>query len=217
MECFDARFFGYTPREAEVRDPQGRWFLETCYAAVQDSGYDPDRLDGLVAVVGGMANNMYGEHYVKSNAALSAAVGPMAIGVGSSPDYLATTVSYRLGFRGPGISVQTACSTSLLAVHTASQLLRSGECDYALAGGVEMELPSRVGHTWVEGGIYTRNGHIRPFDAEASGTIFGSGVGVVALKRLADARDDGDHIYGVLRGSAVNNDGGDRQASPPPA
>ena len=210
MECFDARFFGYTPREAEVRDPQGRWFLETCYAAVQDSGYDPDRLDGLVAVVGGMANNMYGEHYVKRNAALSAAVGPMAIGVGSSPDYLATTVSYRLGFRGPSISVQTACSTSLLAVHTASQLLRSGECDYALAGGVEMELPSRVGHTWVEGGIYTRNGHIRPFDAEASGTIFGSGVGVVALKRLADALDDGDHIYGVLRGSAVNNDGGDR-------
>jgi acyl transferase domain-containing protein len=210
MECFDARFFGYTPREAEVRDPQGRWFLETCYAAVQDSGYDPDRIDGLVAVVGGMANNMYGEHYVKRNAALSAAVGPMAIGVGSAPDYLATTVSYRLGFRGPSVNVQTACSTSLLAVHTAGQLLRSGECDYALAGGVEVELPNRVGHTWVEGGIYTRNGHIRPFDAEASGTIFGSGVGVVALKRLADAVEDGDHIYGVLRGSAVNNDGGDR-------
>lgn len=210
MECFDARFFGYTPREAEVRDPQGRWFLETCYAAVQDSGYDPGRIDGLVAVVGGMANNMYGEHHVKGNAALSAAVGPMAIAVGSAPDYLATTVSYRLGFRGPSVNVQTACSTSLLAVHTASQLLRSGECDYALAGGVEVELPNRVGHTWVEGGIYTRTGHIRPFDAEASGTIFGSGVGVVALKRLVDAVEDGDHIYGVLRGSAVNNDGGDR-------
>lgn len=210
IECFDARFFGYTPREAELRDPQGRWFLEACYAAVQDSGYDPDRIDGLVGVVGGMANNMYGEHYVKRNAALSAAVGPMAINVGSAPDYLATTVSYRLGFRGPSINVQTACSTGLLAVHTASQLLRSGECDYALAGGVQVELPVRAGHTWAEGNIYTKTGHIRPFDAEASGTIFSSGVGVVALKRLSDALDDGDHIYGVLRGSAVNNDGGDR-------
>lgn len=210
MEYFDARFFGYTPRESEVRDPQGRWFLETCYAAVQDSGYDVGRLGGLVAVVGGMANNLYGEHYVKRNAALSAAVGPMAIGVGSAPDYLATTVSYRLGLRGPSISVQTACSTSLLAVHIASQLLRSGECDYALAGGAQVELPGRAGHTWLEGGIYTKTGHIRPFDAEASGTIFGSGVGVVALKRLCDAVDDRDHIYGVLRGSAVNNDGGAR-------
>jgi acyl transferase domain-containing protein/acyl carrier protein len=210
MEYFDARFFGYTPREAEVRDPQGRWFLEACYAAVQDSGYDPERIDGLVGVVGGMANNLYAEEQVKRNAALSAAVGPMAIGVGSAPDYLATTVSYRLGLRGPSLTVQTACSTSLLAVHTASQLLRSGECDYAVAGGVEVELPARKGHLWMEGNIYSRDGHIRPFDAEASGTIFGSGVGAVALKRLADAIDDGDHVYAVLRGSAVNNDGGDR-------
>jgi acyl transferase domain-containing protein/acyl carrier protein len=210
MDRYDARFFGDTPREAQTRDPQIRWFLETCYAAVQDSGYDPARIDGQVGVVGGMSNNFYGERYVRRNKALSDAVGSMAIGVGSHPDYLSTAVSYRLGFRGPSLTVQTACSTALVAVHTAAQLLRSGECDYALAGGVEIELPERIGHLWVDGSIYSRTGHIRPFDAGASGTIFGSGVGVVALKRLGDAVADGDHVYAVLRGSAVNNDGGDR-------
>lgn len=210
MEGFDARFFGYTPREAEVADPQSRLFLETCYAAIEDSGYDPARINGLVAVVGGMSHNSYGERHVKANAALRATVGTMAIDVGNRSDYLATTVSYRLGFQGPSINVQTACSTALVAVHMASQMLRNGECDYALAGGVEVELPYRAGHMWVEGNIYTRDGHIRPFDANASGTMFGSGVGVVALKRLGDALADGDHIYAVLRGSAVNNDGGNR-------
>ncbi|HEX5598101.1 MAG TPA: SDR family NAD(P)-dependent oxidoreductase [Micromonosporaceae bacterium] len=210
MEGFDARFFGYTPREAEVADPQNRWFLEMCYAAIEDSGYDPTRIDGLVGVVGGAAHNGYGEHHVKKNAAINTTVGTMGIDVGNRTDYLATTVSYRLGFQGPSINVQTACSTALLAVHTASQMLRNGECDYALAGGVEVELPYRVGQMWVEGNIYTRDGHIRPFDADASGTMFSTGVGVVALKRLSDAIRDGDHVYAVLRGSAVNNDGGNR-------
>lgn len=210
MEGFDARFFGYTPREAEVADPQSRLFLETCYAAIEDSGHDPTRIDGLVAVVGGMAHNMYGESHVKANAALKATVGTMAIDVGNRSDYLATTVSYRMGFQGPSINVQTACSTALVAVHMAGQMLRAGECDYALAGGVEVELPYRAGHMWSEGNIYTKDGHIRPFDAEASGTMFGTGVGVVVLKRLGDALADGDHIYAVLRGSAVNNDGGNR-------
>ena len=210
MECYDNAFFGDTPREAQVRDPQTRWFLETCYSAVWDAGYDPARLDGLVAVVGGMSNNFYGERYVRRNAALRDTVGSMAIGVGSNPDYLATTVSYRLGLRGPSLTVQTACSSALVAIHNASQMLRSGECDVALAGGVEIELPNRIGHQWLDGNIYTRTGHIRPFDAEATGTIFGSGVGVVALKRLETAQADGDHVYAVLRGSAVNNDGGDR-------
>lgn len=210
MEWFDARFFGYTPREAQVRDPQGRLFLETCYAAVEDSGYDVTRLGGLVGVFGGMANNRYGERYVARNAATKSVVGDLAIDVSNGPDYLATAVSYRLGFRGPSITVQTACSTALVAVHIASQALRSGECDYALAGAVEVELPYGVGYTWVEGGIDSRTGHIRPFDAGACGTLFGSGVGVVALKRLGDALADGDHVYGVIRGSAVNNDGSDR-------
>ncbi|MEU8180104.1 SDR family oxidoreductase [Micromonospora sp. NPDC049047] len=210
MEGFDARFFGYTPREAEVADPQNRWFLEMCHAAIEDSGYDPTRIDGLVGVVGGTAHNGYGEHHVKRNSALNTTVGTMAIDVGNRSDYLATTVSYRLGFQGPSINVQTACSTALLAIHTASQMLRNGECDYALAGGVEVELPYRAGQMWVEGSIYTRDGHIRPFDADASGTMFSTGVGVVALKRLTDAINDGDHVHAVLRGSAVNNDGGNR-------
>lgn len=210
MDGFDARFFHYTPREAEISDPQGRLFLETCYAAVEDSGYHPGGINGQVGVVGGGANTLYGERNVKKNSAVAAAVGNMAVDVTNNPDYLASTVSYRLGFRGPSLSVQTACSTALLAVHTAGQLLRNGECDYALAGGVEVELPYRVGNTWVEGSIHTRTGHVRPFDADASGTMFATGVGVVALKRLGDALADGDHIYGVLRGSAVNNDGGDR-------
>ncbi|HUR02888.1 MAG TPA: SDR family NAD(P)-dependent oxidoreductase [Nonomuraea sp.] len=210
MEGFDARFFGYTPREAEVRDPQGRLFLESCHAAVEDSGYDVTAIDGLVGVFGGMSNNFYGERNVSRNAEVKAAVGGMTIEVSNSPDYLATTVSYRLGFRGPSINVQTACSTALVAVHLAGQALRSGECDYALAGAVEVELPYREGYTWIEGGIYSRTGHIRPFDADACGTLFGTGVGVVALKRLDDARAAGDHVYAVIRGSAVNNDGGDR-------
>ncbi|GAB7105790.1 type I polyketide synthase [Streptomyces phaeofaciens JCM 4814] len=207
---FDARFFGYTPREAEVRDPQGRLFLETCHAAIEDSGYDVSRMEGQVGVFGGMANNYYGERNVARNAAMKAAVGNMAIEVSNSPDYLATTVSYRLGLRGPSINVQTACSTALVAVHLAAQSLRDGECDYALAGGVEVELPYGTGYTWSEGDIYSRSGHIRPFDADADGTMFGTGSGTIALKRLDDAIRDHDHIYGVIRGSAVNNDGGDR-------
>ncbi|WP_329383943.1 type I polyketide synthase [Streptomyces sp. NBC_01716] len=210
MEGFDARFFGYTPREAEIRDPQGRMFLEACHSAIEDSGYDVTRMPGQVGVFGGMANNFYGERNVARNAAAKSAVGNMAIEVSNSPDYLTTTVSYRLGLRGPSVNVQTACSTALVAVHLASQALRGGECDYALAGGVEVELPYATGYTWHEGGIYSRTGHIRPFDADASGTLFGTGVGVVALKRLGDALADGDHIYAVVRGSAVNNDGGDR-------
>lgn len=210
MESFDAAFFGDNPREAQVRDPQIRWFLETCYAAVEDSGHDPARLTGLVSVVGGMSNNLYGERYVEKSSALRNSVGDMAISVGTNSDYLATTVAYRLGFRGPSFTVQTACSSSLVAVHVASQMLRAGECDYALAGGVEIELPHRSGHRWVDGSIFTRDGHIRPFDTGATGTMFSSGVGVVALRRLADALESDDHIYAVLRGSAVNNDGGDR-------
>lgn len=150
MEGFDARFFGYTPREAEIRDPQGRMFLEACHSAIEDSGYDVTRMPGQVGVFGGMANNFYGERNVARNAAAKSAVGNMAIEVSNSPDYLTTTVSYRLGLRGPSVNVQTACSTALVAVHLASQALRGGECDYALAGGVEVELPYATGYTWHE-------------------------------------------------------------------
>lgn len=209
-DTFDAGFFGYTPREAEIRDPQGRLFLESCYSAIEDAGYDVARIPGHVGVFGGMANNLYGERQVARNATTKAAVGEMAIEVSNSPDYLCTAVSYRLGLRGPSVNIQTACSTSLVAIHLACASLRAGESDFALAGGVEVELPYGVGYTWAEGSIYSRDGHVRPFDAAASGTIFGSGVGVALLRRLEDAIADGDPIHAVIRGSAVNNDGGDR-------
>ncbi|MFI6744404.1 SDR family NAD(P)-dependent oxidoreductase [Nonomuraea sp. NPDC050451] len=207
MEHFDASFFGYTPLEAKIRDPQGRLFLEACHSALEDAGCVLDEADGVVGVFGGGANDLYGEHYVKRNRAAIRAAGMMGIDVSNHPDYLTTTVAYRLGLQGPAVNVQTACSTSLVAVHLASQSLRLGECDLALAGGVEVELPYGAGHEWVEGSIFAKDGRCRAFDAKAGGTLFGTGVGVVVLKRLGDARAAGDHIYAVIRGSAVNNDG----------
>ncbi|MBE7700244.1 SDR family NAD(P)-dependent oxidoreductase [Oerskovia sp. Sa1BUA8] len=207
---FDAEFFGYTPREAQIRDPQSRLFLAHCHAALEDAGHNPRSLPGHVGVFGGMANNLYGEHNVARNARVREAVGGMAIEVSNSPDYLCSNVSYRLGLNGPSLTVQAACSTSLVAVHLASQSLRSGECDVALAGGVEVELPYGAGYLWAEGSIYSRSGHVRPFSADADGTVFGSGVGVVVLRRLSEALADGDAVYAVVRGSAVNNDGADR-------
>ncbi|MEX8057129.1 SDR family NAD(P)-dependent oxidoreductase [Microbacterium sp. 16-032] len=207
---FDAAFFGFTPREAEIRDPQGRLFLEHCYSAIEDAGHDPTSVPGHVGVFGGMANNYYGQDQVAKNARVRDAVGQMAIEVSNSPDYLCSAVSYRLGLHGPSITVQTACSSALVAIHLACQSLRAGECDFALAGGVEVELPYGAGYTWSEGGIYSKDGHIRPFSEDASGTIFGTGVGVALLRRLSDAIADGDPIHAVIRGSAVNNDGQDR-------
>ncbi len=209
FDGFDARFFGMTAREAEIRDPQSRMFLESCYAALEDAGYDLTRSTRSIGVFGGGANDRYSDRVVR-NSAVYDAVGPMAIEVSNAPDYLTTSVSYRLGLRGPSINVQTACSTSLVAVHLASQALRAGECDMALAGGVEVELPYACGYQWTEGSIYSRTGHVRAFDAGADGTIFGTGVGVVLLRRLGDALAAGDHIYGVIRASAVNNDGSAR-------
>jgi acyl transferase domain-containing protein/acyl carrier protein len=210
MEGFDARLFGFTPREAQIQDPQHRIFLETCHAALENAGCDPARFPGSIGVYGGAANDFYGEQHVKRNREVMRSTGGMSVDVANHPDYLTTTVSYRLGLQGPSVNVQTACSTSLVAVHLAAQALRAGECDLALAGGVEVNLPYGKGHFWEEGGIYSPDGHCRSFDAKANGTIFGAGVGVVALKRLGDAREAGDHVYAIIRGSAVNNDGAAR-------
>ncbi|WP_329383939.1 type I polyketide synthase [Streptomyces sp. NBC_01716] len=209
-EGFDAPYFRYLSREADIADPQHRILLEVSNSALENAGYDPRRYSGTVGVFAGSSPDRYLFSNVYENDAVRAAVGTMAIEVGNAPDYLATRVAYSLGLDGPAISLYTACSTSLVAIHSACQSLASGECDMALAGGVSLQFPYFTGQEWAEDSIYTRDGHVRVFDAEASGTNFGSGAGVVVLKRYEDAVADGDHIEAVAIGSAVNNDGAAR-------
>nr|AKA59448.1 polyketide synthase [uncultured bacterium AR_456] len=200
---FDWTFFGYSPAEAATIDPQQRVFLECASAAVDDAGIDPARFPGWIGVFAGSDPVL-----LDVGGATEAEV--VAQVLGQDKDYLATRVAYKLGLRGPAMTVQTACSTALTAVHTACQSLLGYECDAALAGGVAVSLPQRRGYHYQEGGILSRDGRCRPFDADAGGTVASEGVGVVVLRRLADAVADGDRIIAVLRGSAMNNDGGDK-------
>jgi phthiocerol/phenolphthiocerol synthesis type-I polyketide synthase E len=203
---FDAGLFGFTPRDATRTDPQIRLFLEVAHAAVEDAGYDPFRIPGAVGVYGAMGGGRYAQLYLSSgDQDLSA--GRMALSLLNMPDYLATLVSYKFGLCGPSMTVYSACSSSLVATHLAAQALRLGECDVAIAGGADVVFPTGHGYVWNDGGPVSRDGHCRPFDVSADGTIFGSGAGAVILKRLDDAIADGDDIRAVIRGSAVNNDG----------
>jgi len=208
--AFDHEYFGLSRREAELRNPQHRLFLELCDTALQHAGVVPDRFDGSIGVYGGCASDRFVEDHIRSDPALMRQVGEMVALVSNNIDYLASYVSFRLGLRGPSLAVRTACSTSLVATHLACQALRAGECDVALAGGVEIETPYGRGYLHVEGGIDAEDGVCRPLDIDAGGTVFGSGGGVVALKRLSDAERDGDRIMALILGSAVNNDGPDR-------
>lgn len=207
MEMFDASFFGYTPREAELMDPQHRVFLESAWAALEAAGYDADRYDGKIGVFAGASLSTYLINVWQSlNGAVS--LGSLQqLGIGNGLSTFATRVSYKLNLRGPSVSVQTACSTSLAAVHLAAQSLLNYQCDMALAGGVSIIIPNREGYHYQEGAIFSPDGHCRSFDARAQGTIVGDGVGVVVLKRLSEARADGDYIHAVIKGSAMNNDG----------
>jgi acyl transferase domain-containing protein/acyl carrier protein len=208
LEYFDAGLFGMTDREAQLADPHHRLFLETAYAALEDSGCDPYRYPGAIGVYAGAGADEYQWRNVRANRRLWAAAGDMkaSLTTVNYPDYVATLASYKLNLRGPGLTVHTACSTSLVAFHLACEALRNGECDAALAGGVCVELPHGVGYIAIDG--YTSpDGRCRPFDARAAGTLWGSGVGVTMLKRLSDAVDDGDHIRAVVLGNAINNDG----------
>lgn len=208
MEHFDAEFFGFSPKEAAILDPQHRHFLETCWEALEDAGHVPERFEGSVGVFGGCGMGAYFAFNLLSNPALVEQVGLFLLRhTGNDKDFLSTRVSYIFDLKGPSINVQTACSTSLVAVHMAAQSLLSGECDMALAGGVTIELPHGQGYLFEEGEILSPDGHCRAFDAASQGTVFGSGSAVVVLRRLQDALDAGDHIYAVLKGSAVNNDG----------
>src|SRR6185369_964587 len=204
---FDATFFEYPPRQAEIMDPQLRVFLECAWQALEDAGYDALRYPGAIGVYGGVTLSTYLLHNLLSNPALLAEVGGYQTAIGTDRDFLTTQVSYKLGLRGPSIDVQTACSTSLVAVHLACRSLLDGECDMALAGGVSVKVPQVSGYLYQAGGLDSSDGRCRSFDAKADGSVYGSGVGLVVLKRLEDALADGDTVHAVILGSAVNNDG----------
>ncbi|MFF8772661.1 SDR family NAD(P)-dependent oxidoreductase [Kitasatospora sp. NPDC015120] len=204
---FDAAFFGYSPREAEIMDPQHRVFLECAWEALESAGCVPEAFEGRIGVFAGAGLNTYLLHNVTANRRVFDSAGPYQTMLASDKDFLATRVAYKLGLTGPALSVQTACSTSLTAVHLACQSLLNGECDLALAGGVSIGSPLEQGYQYEPGGILSPDGHCRPFDAAAGGTVPGNGAGVVVLRRLADARRDGDTVDAVVLGSAVNNDG----------
>jgi phthiocerol/phenolphthiocerol synthesis type-I polyketide synthase E len=206
IEWFDNELFGVPPREAAALDPQQRVFLECAWSAFENAGYDPEQIRERVGVYAGSGLNGYQYHLFPSGPKLESAA-DMAAMLGLDKDFLATRVSYKLDLRGPSVSVQTACSTSLVAVHMAAQALLCGECELALAGGVSIAVPQQVGYLYQEGSIASRDGQCRPFDAQASGTVGGSGAGVVLLKRLDDALADRDAVIAVIKGSAINNDG----------
>ena len=205
-EFFDADFFGYTPREAELTDPQHRIFLECTYEALQDAAYDVETYPGLVSVFAGSALS---PHFVRglTNGLAFKDAGMVQISVANERDSLASAVSYKLNLRGPSMGIQTFCSTSLVAVHVACQSLLNYECDLALAGGVALFMPQVSGYFYEEGGIVSPDGECRTFDANGRGSVMGNGAAVVVLKRLEEAIADGDQIYATILASHINNDG----------
>lgn len=211
FDRFDADFFGLSPKEAAIMDPQHRQFLEVSWEALENAGHMPEKFQGPIGVFGGCGMGSYFYFNLCSNRDLVDSTGMFLLRhTGNDKDFLTTRLSHILDLKGPSLSVQTACSTSLVATHYACQSLLNGECDMALAGGVTIELPHKRGYIFEEGEILSPDGHCHAFDHRAQGTVFGSGAGVVVLRRMADALADGDHIWAVIRGSAVNNDGSDK-------
>ncbi|KAG9576216.1 hypothetical protein KCV01_g17504, partial [Aureobasidium melanogenum] len=210
VEDFDAPFFGMSPREAELTDPQQRLFLELCWECMERGGYVPDRHDAPVGVFGGMHNATYFQRHLAGRQELIDRLGAFQVMLANEKDYLATRVAHKLNLTGPAVSLNTACSTSLVAIAQAFDALRAGRCNMALAGGVSIACPARSGYIAQEGSMLSPDGHTRSFDIDARGTVFSDGGAVVLLKRLADAERDGDTIHAVIRGVAVNNDGADK-------
>ena len=208
VDQFDPEFFGISKRDAAVMDPQHRHFIECAWEALESSAHTPEGFAGSIGVFGGSGMNTYLLHNLLTNPTLVEELGWFLLRhTGNDKDFLTTTLSYRLGLRGPSVNVQTACSTSLVAVHLAAQSLLSFECDLALAGGVTIEFPHGRGYQYREGEILSPSGRCRAFDAASEGTVLTGGAAVVALRRLTDAYRDGDPILAVIKGSAVNNDG----------
>jgi acyl transferase domain-containing protein/surfactin synthase thioesterase subunit len=214
---FDAAFFGFSPREATLLDPQQRLLLEVSWEAFEDAGYHPESYEGVAGVFaggGGVVTSYLLAH--AGHPAFDTATASMAH-LGNDKDFLATRVSYKLNLTGPSLTVQTACSTSLVAVHLAAQSLLAGECDMALAAATTVRIPQVAGYLAEKGNVYSLDGRCRAFDASGQGTIFGSGVAAVLLKKVATAVADSDHIYAVIKGTAVNNDGGRKLSFPSPS
>ncbi len=208
VEWFDAAFFDFNPKDAEVTDPQHRLFLECAVEALDNAGIAPDTDEYSVGVYAGVGMNTYLFNNLSQNLdQLSESVGTYQLLIENDKDFLPTRTSYKLNLKGPSVNIQTACSTSLVAVHLACRSLLDGECDVALAGGIAIHVPQQVGYWYQEGMISSPDGHCRAFDAQAQGTVGGSGVGIVVLKRLDEAIADGDNIQAVIKGSAINNDG----------
>ncbi len=206
-DLFDAGFFGYSPREAELTDPQIRLFLECAWEALESAGWNPEKFSGMIGVYAGMSFSSYIWQLAGEGMDADSVSAFRILMGGAEKDHLATTISYRLNLRGPSLNIQTACSTSLVAVHAAARAVMTYECDMAIAGGSTVNVPQRSGYMYEPGGIASADGHCRSFDADASGSLSGDGVGVVLLKRLEDAVAAGDPVYAVIKGSAINNDG----------
>jgi amino acid adenylation domain-containing protein len=207
VELFDAAFFGITPREAEMMDPQQRLFLECAWEALENAGYVPDGGDSAVAVYAGVGMNSYLHNNIYSNPELVKAFGATQLAIANRLDTLSTRASYKLNLRGPSVTVQTTCSTSLVAVHLACQSILNGESKLALAGAVAVHVPQQGAYVYQEGAIGSPDGHCRAFDARGEGIVSGNGVGVLLLKGLEQALADGDFVHAVIKGTAINNDG----------
>src|ERR1043166_2982162 len=201
---FDAEFFGFNPREAEITDPQQRVALECAWEALESAGYNPETSGARVGVFAGVSLNTYFLFNIAANRALLDSIGHFQAMTANDKDFLATRIAYKLNLKGPAISVQTACSTGLVAINLGCQSLLNYQSDMILAGGVSITPKGRL---YKESFIFSKDGHCRAFDADAQGTAGGNGVGFVVLKRLADAITDGDHILAVVKRSAINNDG----------
>ncbi len=216
-DCFDANFFGIPGREAEAMDPQHRLFLEVCASALNNAGYDPETYEGYIGCISGVGMSTYLLRHLIPNADRLQTLGEFLVFLGNDKDFMPTRVSYKLNLRGPSHSVSTGCSTTLVATHLACRQLLSYQTDIALAGGANIKLPQKAGYLYRKGQLKSPDGRCRAFDAKARGTVFGNAVAVVALKRLNEAVADGDHIYGVIKGSAINNDGSSKAAFTAPS
>lgn len=212
MDLFDASFFDYSAREAEIMDPQHRLFLESAWEALENAGYNSELYQGRIAVYASANLSSYMIRNLYSNPGLVDSVGSFKIMLANGQDFLATKVSYKMNLMGPSVNVNTLCSSSLVAVHYACQNLLNYGCDLALAGGVSFQVSRNESFFYQEGGIGSSDGHCRAYDAKANGTVSGSGLGIVVLKRLEEAIADGDHIYAVIRGTGINNDGSSKNS-----